>query len=142
MSPMIVMPLAWGGCTWDDQPLFYDALPGLYPPISKIDPRRGEGRPERTAFFEVRFYPDRIEKGSAGRASVYRYEDVFDVVEDGCFPDLAIVRIDDAASEIVVRPSALAGASWAEVKERIREKSGRVALREALFGKRKGKEGR
>lgn len=138
-SPMFIMSIAWYGCTWDDMPLFYDEIPGLWPLISMIDPRRNEGPPLRLASFEVRFYPNHLEKGSKTSGIAYRYEDVFDVVEDKKLPDLAIIRIKDMVSEVVVRPSALRGESWEEVKARIRSKSDRVTLWEGFFGKKKGR---
>lgn len=98
-----------------------------------------EGPAKRSAAFEARFYGDRLEKGSDGQAVTFVYADVFDIVEDRRFPDMAILRIKDKRSEVVVRPSAFEEATWEEVEDRIKDANGWVTLREALFGKRKGK---
>lgn len=89
--------------------------------------------------FSARFYADRIEKGSHGAVFARSYRDVFDVVEDKRYPDWAIVRSSDRVSHLVVKKSALLGASWDEVKARIKDAKGEVTLREALFGDKKSR---
>lgn len=136
-SPMTIMPMAWIGSSWSDQPLFYDIIPGLLPLVRHLDPRRNEGQPKRSITFEARFYPDRVEKGSTEHPQTYLYGEIFDIVEDKRFPSLAIIRMKDEVSEIVIHKDSFEGISWEGVKDYIKQKNGWVTLREAVFGERR-----
>ena len=129
---------ALGGAGWSDAPWAYDLLPGLLPRFSREELEPGSPAP-RLAWFEARFHADRVETGRPGEgAASFDYSEVFDIVEDRRFPDLAIIRMGDERSEVVVRPSAFEGASWEEVKALVGKANGRVALRSARAGRGKG----
>ncbi|OUO91555.1 hypothetical protein B5F40_03745, partial [Gordonibacter sp. An230] len=129
---------ARGGEGWADAPWAYDLVPGLLPRFSEGELRPASPAPRRVPF-SVRFHADRLEKGRAGEgARSFAYSEVFDVVEDPRFPDLAVIRMADGRSEVVVRPSAFEGASWEEVKALVGKANGRAALRSARGGGSKG----
>ncbi|WP_087193031.1 hypothetical protein [Gordonibacter sp. An230] len=144
-GPFVLATLAWADAEWHDEPYAFDSVPGLLPRFSEDELRPSSPAP-REARFEARFYRGSLSKGSGGGAAAFAYSEVFDIVEDRRFPDLAVIRMKDERSEVVVRPSAFEGASWEEVKALVKEANGWTTLREALFGKgkgrRKGKGGR
>ena len=137
-GPFVLATLAWADAEWHDEPYAFDSVPGLLPRFSREELEPGSPAP-RLAWFEARFHADRVEKGRPGEgAASFDYSEVFDIVEDRRFPDLAIIRMGDERSEVVVRPSAFEGASWEEVKALVGKANGRVALRSARAGRGKG----
>ena len=141
-GPFVLATLAWADAEWHDEPYAFDSVPGLLPRFSREELEPGSPAP-RLAWFEARFHADRVEKGRPGEgAASFDYSEVFDIVEDRRFPDLAIIRMGDERSEVVVRPSAFEGASWEEVKALVGKANGWTTLREALFGEGNGKKGK
>lgn len=109
--------LAWIGASWHNEPLFYDATPGLIPRFSKENLALSEKQAPYCVRFEVRFYEDHFEKGSLNSPVSFYYHEVFDVLEDNRFPNLAIIRINDKESEVVVDKYAFNQGSWAKAQK-------------------------
>ena len=96
-------------------PLAYDWIPGLFPRYKNV--------PQNVKLevsFSGAFLPDRILKGSHDRVFADSYADVHDVVEDQRrYPGLAIIRHQNAYSQLVVFTDKLEGGTWDDVKRRI-----------------------
>lgn len=123
----IVLPAAT--YEWGEEPRFFAVFPGLKPRHAKelIDPEQSCVPYEVS--FEARFFNDRIEKGSHGEVFCDGYDEVYDIVEDMRFPNLAIIRSVNEG-ELVIRKDAFGDDSWEKVKRFIerRKNESKVSL--------------
>ena len=69
--------------------------------------------------FESRFYEDRIEKGNVQHPVIFKYFDIFDIVEWCKVPEFAIIRMKDKESEIVIKKNAFDGKTWKQARQYI-----------------------
>lgn len=96
-------------------PLAYDLVPGLLPRY-----KDGPNNIKLEIEFSGAFLPDCILKGSHERVFAESYADVHDVIEDQKrYPGLAIIRHENAYSQLVVFTDKLEGGTWDDVKRHI-----------------------